>query len=186
MFTGIIEATAKVLEKTEKKLVISRPEIFTELKIGQSIATNGACLSVAEFSEKNIAFDVLSETFRRTNLGEISEVNLERAMPANGRFEGHIVLGHVDTTIPLLKKNPEISGTELVFQMPENSKYLVSKGSISLNGISLTIGNIDTQKGEFSVFLIPLTLQHTNLGSIEISEKVTVEYDYLAKLMMQK
>jgi riboflavin synthase len=193
MFTGIVETIAEVQKKTSEKLVIARPQIFPKLSIGQSIAVNGACLSVSEYDEKSISFNVLSETFRRTNLSESKEVNLERAMLANGRFEGHIVLGHVDTTLRLLKKNTENSGVEYVFELPEDEeeqKFFVSKGSISLNGVSLTIGNIsskdENQKNTFSVFLIPLTLEKTNLGNLKINEKVTVEYDYLAKFMINK
>lgn len=189
MFTGIIEDTSQIQQKTSSLLRITRPEKFSSLSVGQSIAVNGACLSVSEYDEKSISFDVLSETFRKTNLGDAQKVNLERAMIANGRFEGHIVLGHIDTTLTLLSKKKEISGTELVFSLPEQKdeqKFFVSKGSISLNGVSLTIGNISKENNIFSVFLIPITLEHSNLGTVSPGEKVTVEYDYLAKLMIQK
>ncbi len=182
MFTGIIETFTPVLEKTEYSLTIARPSIFEKLTIGQSIAVNGACLSVARADEVSIGFDVLSETFRKTNLGDAKSVNLERAMRSDGRFEGHIVLGHVDTTIQLLKKNIEKSGIEAVFSLPSQKQYLVEKGSISLNGISLTIGNITEES--FSVFLIPLTLEHTNMGNLNLGDLINVEYDYLAKLLI--
>lgn len=184
MFTGIIETHTSVISTSNDMLFIKRPESFKELSLGQSIAVNGACLSVMSFSDTEISFSVLSETFRKTNLANSKTVNVERAMLANGRFEGHIVLGHVDDTIPLLEKKQEISGIEYIFGLPKHTEYCVEKGSITLNGVSLTIGNM-TEK-TFSVYLIPLTLEHTNLGALEIGEKVTIEYDYIAKLIQKK
>ena len=101
MFTGIIENNSPVVQKTNHSLKIKRPKGFEKLTIGQSIAVNGACLSVSRYDKESIEFDVLSETFRKTNLAETKNVNLERAMLANGRFEGHIVLGHVDDNLAL-------------------------------------------------------------------------------------
>jgi len=183
MFTGIIETFVSVTKRSTSSLTIANP-FEKNLCIGQSIACNGACLSVAQFSPEEITFDVLSETFKRTNLSSTSFVNVERAMPADGRFEGHIVLGHIDETITLLEKRNEESGIEFIFSLPTQKKYLVEKGSICLNGISLTIGNITDHS--FSVFLIPLTLQHTNFGKIETNEKISLEYDYLGKLLLSQ
>ena len=204
MFTGIIEAQEKILEKTSGTLKISRPEIFKDLLIGQSIAVNGACLSVVEFSDSEISFDVMSETFRRTNLGETTFVNVERAMLSNGRFEGHVVLGHVDGKAILVSRKKEESGEKFIFELlntPENSQniqnFLVEKGSICLNGVSLTLGKILEKKSEnpenpeiseknriqFEIFCIPLTLAETNLGRLEISDSVTLEADYFAKIV---
>ena len=203
MFTGIIEAQEKILEKTSGTLKISRPEIFEDLQVGQSISVNGACLSVVEFSDSEISFDVMSETFRRTNLGETIFVNLERAMLSNGRFEGHIVLGHVDGKAILVSREKEESGEKFVFEIlntSENSqniqKFLVEKGSICLNGVSLTLGKISEEKSEnpeiskknriqFEIFCIPLTLVETNLGRLEISDFVTFEADYFAKIVQK-
>ena len=183
MFTGIIETTAKATKQTDEKLIISRPTKFKNLTIGQSIATNGACLSVAQYDDKTMSFDVLSETFRRTNLGTTKTVNLERAMPADGRFEGHIVLGHVDGTIELRERISETSGEKFIFSLPSKKKYLLEKGSISLNGVSLTLGKITDNT--FEVFLIPITLEYTNLGNLAVGEKVNFEYDYVAKIIAQ-
>lgn len=183
MFTGIVETHTPLIKKTDNEIIMKRPELFETLHIGQSIAVNGACLSVTKYDDETISFTVLSETFRKTNLGSCHTVNVERAMLATGRFEGHIVLGHIDETIPLLKKQEEISGVEYIFAMPSKKKYLVTKGSIGINGVSLTIGNIT--ENTFSVFLIPLTLTHTNLGLLQENEKVNIEYDYIAKLMNQ-
>ncbi|HIQ57611.1 TPA: riboflavin synthase [Candidatus Gracilibacteria bacterium] len=183
MFTGIIEDFVPVLKVTESSLVIKN--LFgSDLKIGQSIACNGACLSVSSFTNEEISFDVLSETFRKTNLAETRFINIERAMLANGRFEGHVVLGHIDEVIIFLEKKEEISGIEFIFSLPKNTKYLVEKGSICLNGISLTIGNITDQS--FSVFLIPLTLKHTNFEKINIGDRISLEYDYLGKLLLSQ
>lgn len=181
MFTGIVESCTKVLERTEKKLVIARPQIFENLKIGQSIATNGACLSVASFDKTSISFDVLSETYRRTNLADVSRLNLERAMRADGRFEGHIVLGHVDGMVQVLSREDEVSGTKMMLSLPREKKLLVEKGSITLNGVSLTLGKIFDES--FEIYLIPLTLTDTNLGDIQVGDALTFEYDYIAKII---
>lgn len=184
MFTGIVETKTPVVACTYNSLIISRPVEFIDIAIGQSIAVNGVCLSVASYSHDTICFDVLSETFRKTNLSETILVNLERAMPAYGRFEGHVVLGHVDETTTLLAKHKEDSGVEYIFAMPSCAEYLVNKGSIAINGVSLTIGSLTPST--FSVFLIPITEAHTNLSDLLISDKVTIEYDYIAKLIVQK
>ncbi len=189
MFTGIIETTTEITQRTNTSLTVLKPYFFDDIHKGMSIAVNGACLSVIDWDEKEMKFDVLSETFRKTNLQEVFFVNLERAMPANGRFEGHIVLGHVDKTILFLEKKEENSGTEYVFQKEsqeflneKNEQYILKKGSISINGVSLTIGNITNTT--FSVFLIPTTLNQTTFGSLKEGEKVNIEYDYLTKIII--
>ncbi|MEI7510643.1 MAG: riboflavin synthase [Candidatus Peregrinibacteria bacterium] len=195
MFTGIIETSTPVLERSHDSLTIVRPKVFDDLRKGMSIAINGACLSVAHFDAEKIQFDVLSETFRKTNLGSVQEVNVERAMPANGRFEGHIVLGHVDESTILVEKKQEESGVEYIFELPnaqkknENAKFqnhihfLIEKGSITMNGTSLTIGKITDST--FSVFLIPITMEETTFGKMNEGDLVNIEYDYLAKIIIQ-
>jgi len=183
MFTGMIETFVPVKKRTESSLVVQNP-FKEDLTIGQSIACNGACLSVVHFTKGEIEFDVLSETFRCTNLGSALFVNLERAMLAGGRFEGHIVLGHIDEMVFFLKKKEEESGVEFLFSLPKSMQYIVRKGSISLNGVSLTVGNITNKT--FSVFLIPLTLEHTNLSRLQEGDEVSLEYDYLGKLVLSK
>lgn len=184
MFTGIIETFTPVISTSNNTLVIKNPFHNEQLKIGQSIACNGACLSITSFTDKDITFDVLSETFRKTNLATSTYVNLERAMSANGRFEGHIVLGHVDEVITLLEKKEEESGIEYIFSLPQKTEYIIEKGSITLNGISLTIGNIT--ENNFSVFLIPLTLTHTNFGKTQRGDSISLEYDYISKIVLHK
>lgn len=183
MFTGIIESCVRVIDRSETSITLARPQSFDSLTIGQSLACNGACLSVSEYNDSTLSFDVLSETFRKTNLDTCTKVNIERALPTNGRFEGHIVLGHVDDTISFLSAHKESSGIEYRFSLPSQTQYLVEKGSIALNGISLTIGSItDTF---FSVYLIPLTVEKTNFKTCIPHEKICVEYDYLGKLLLQ-
>lgn len=184
MFTGIIEAKTRVLSFKNNLLRIERPQAFTELKIGQSIATNGVCLTVIDFDEQKIAFDVMPETIRRTNLSEAEVINLERALPASGRFEGHVVQGHVDGVLTLLERKQEGDWQIFVLEKPiEYANLLVEKGSVALNGISLTIASVDKQI--FSVALIPHTLENTNFNEAKIGEKINFECDILAKLLLE-
>lgn len=182
MFTGIVEDYSEVLKVTNSSLSVKRPKSFSDLSIGQSISCNGACLSVKSYTDNEISFDVLSETFRKTNLGTSKYINIERAMLSNGRFEGHVVLGHVDETIKLKDIKKDISGIEYVFSLPINKKYIVDKGSISINGISLTLCNI--KENYFSVFIIPITLEKTNFKYLKIGDLVNIEYDYFGKLIL--
>lgn len=178
MFTGIIEKSARVLEFSENILSISRPQHFEILEIGQSIAVNGACLSVAAFDNEKICFFLAEETQKRTNLAKQAMVNLERAMMANGRFEGHVVLGHVDGLATFVEQKEE----DHFFELPENLAHLcVEKGSITLNGVSLTIASI--KKNQIRVAIIPLTAERTNIGALKSGNEVNVEADYLAKLL---
>lgn len=180
MFTGIIEATAKVINKTNTGITIEKPAIFDDIKIGQSIGLNGTCLTVTKFDNEKMSFDVVPETFEKTNLDEAEIVNLERAMPANGRFEGHIVQGHVDGKIKLLERKKEGEGERFIFEKPkEKDKYFVQKGSITLNGISLTIAKDNANT--FEVAVIPHTIKETNFKSIKEGDEVNFECDILAK-----
>ncbi len=182
MFTGIIEATAKVIERTKNGFVLSRPKFFDELQIGQSIACNGACLTLTTFDKATMHFDIIPETFARTNLNESKAINLERALAANGRFEGHIVLGHIDTTTQLLEKKPEGAGERMRFAIPEViADYIVTKGSITINGVSLTIAACESDS--FEIALIPTTLELTNLGKLQVGDSMNIEADYFAKLL---
>lgn len=181
MFTGIVETLAPIVPDSEAPLLtIQRPEIFTDIHLGQSISVSGACLSVIEFSEKFITFDVVPETLARTNLEAAAYANLERAMPVDGRFEGHVVSGHIDTTIKLLEQKKEKTGEWWTFELPEKYAHLVvEKGSITLNGISLTVAAVSD--ATFSVALIPHTLNHTNLCLLKLGESVNMETDLMAK-----
>ena len=180
MFTGIVEIYEKVLKIGENFLEINRPKIFEKLKIGQSISINGACLSIVNFDTKKMRFEIMKETFARTNLKNSKFVNLERAMMINSRFEGHCVLGHVDGFLKFLEKK----GEKFSFQKPRKfEKFFVEKGSISLNGISLTIAN-DLEK-YFEVGIIPQTLEKTNFQFLQKNDLVNFECDVLAKYFLK-
>lgn len=193
MFTGIIEQLGKVTqiqqEGTNKHFTITAP--FTaELKIDQSVAHNGVCLTVVDIQGNNYTVTAIDETLQKTNLNNLvvgDVVNLERCMPANGRFDGHIVQGHVDGTATCLSVTDEQGSWVFTFKLaqPENARYIVNKGSICINGISLTVVNcIDDT---FSVAIIPYTYEHTNLHSVKPGTTVNIEYDvvgkYIAKML---
>ena len=193
MFTGIIEQLGNVTkiqqEGTNKHFTITAP--FTaELKIDQSVAHNGVCLTVVNIQGNEYTVTAIDETLQKTNLNALvvgDVVNLERCMPANGRFDGHIVQGHVDGTATCLSVTDEQGSWVFTFKLaqPENARYIVNKGSICINGISLTVVNCvdDT----FSVAIIPYTFEHTNLHSVKPGTTVNIEYDivgkYIAKMM---
>jgi riboflavin synthase len=192
MFTGIIETTAKV-EKIEKEGTnvhfTFSSKIGHKLKIDQSVAHNGVCLTVVSVKGDKYKVTAIKETLKRTNLGELkigNKVNLERCMKANGRFDGHIVQGHVDATA-ICKSVKNLKGShEFVFEHAENKKFItVEKGSVTINGVSLTVVN-STNKG-FSVHVIPYTFEHTNFKNLKAGNKVNIEFDivgkYIAKLL---
>lgn len=180
MFTGIIEATATVQKKTDTMLVLERPRSFADLKIGASIAVSGACLSVTAFDDHSMTFSVIPETLAKTKLGQLAKgdhVNLERAMRADGRFDGHIVQGHVEG----VAKVSDLSPTNvLTVQMPKNLlPFIIHKGSITLDGVSLTV--VAIAEDQCSVALIPLTLTETTLGSLQKGDSVNVETDLIGR-----
>ncbi len=182
MFTGIVEATAKVLQRDETGFRLARPKHFSELQHGQSIACNGACLTLTGFDAESLRFDIIPETFARTNLATADPINLERALAAHGRFEGHVVLGHVDATTELVARTPEGEGERWRFALPQEiAPFVVEKGSICLNGISLTIAGCADDWLEIA--LIPTTLAVTNLAGLQPGATVNVEADYFAKLL---
>ncbi len=185
MFTGIIEALGEVIsieqEGTNVHFTLHCP--FTqELKIDESVAHNGVCLTVVDIKHHDYTVTAIKETLSKTNLGDLSvgdKVNLERAMPANGRFDGHIVQGHVDTTA-VCKNIQELNGSWVfTFELPEPTTQMVEKGSITVNGISLTLVNV-TSNG-FSVAIIPYTFEHTNLHQLTIGDKANIEFDVIGK-----
>jgi len=187
MFTGIIEEIGKIKKiQTGSEtcvLTVSANKILSDLHIGDSIAVNGTCLTVCEFDHTSFSADVMPETMRRTNLGSLksgSPVNLERAMSANGRFGGHIVSGHIDGTgvIRSLKKEKNAVWVQISTK-PEILKYIVEKGSIAIDGISLTVAKISSQ--DFSVSIIPHTGEETILLKKKAGEIVNLECDIIAK-----
>jgi riboflavin synthase len=187
MFTGIVEQLGSVTEVSEnetgRRIVLSGPGLG-ELPVGASIAVNGVCLTAVSTSDDTVAVDVIPETLHRTNLGTLaqaSRVNLERPMPASGRFDGHIVQGHVDGVgiVSHVEKDDD-GGILMSIEVPEPlSRYLVEKGSVTIDGVSLTVAGL-TPEG-FSVALIPHTLEVTTLGSTGAGDTVNLEMDVLAK-----
>lgn len=192
MFTGIIETLAKIesIEKEGSNVHFTFSSSIThELKIDQSVAHNGVCLTVVKINGKQYTVTAIDETLKRTNLGSLKTgdvVNVERCMPANGRFDGHIVQGHVDTTGTCVSVNNLNGSWEFVFEYEANPKHItVEKGSITINGVSLTV--VDSKANGFSVHIIPYTFEHTNFKSIERGTKVNLEFDivgkYIAKML---
>lgn len=187
MFTGIIEGAGVVqaIEVTPAgaRLVVSAPEIAATTSIGDSVAVNGVCLTAVELRDGRLAFDAITETLRRTNLGQLAvgqKVNLERPLRANGRFDGHVVQGHVDGLAELVSVVAEGSARRLRLRLPDNLlRYVVEKGSVALDGISLTVAAVGDDWLE--VAIIPHTWQVTSLGHKTPGDTVNVEVDILAK-----
>lgn len=186
MFTGIVEQMGTVGEVSDttdgKRLTISG-EGLGELAVGASIAVNGVCLTAVETEADRLAVDVVPETLKRTNLGAVdvgTPVNLERPMPADGRFDGHIVQGHVDGVGRVFGIDEEEGGVTMTVEVPEELlRYLVEKGSVTIDGVSLTVAGL-TETG-FTVALIPHTLAVTTLGSRRVGDELNLEMDVLAK-----
>jgi riboflavin synthase len=185
MFTGLVEGVGVVtsVRKMGGGFKISiRPESKIEFQVGDSVSINGVCLTVVE-SSKEIAFEVSPETMRSTNFGELKvndKVNIERALRLTDRLGGHIVTGHVDGTGLITGKRQEGEFTFYTFEAPnEILKYIVRKGSVAVDGISLTIIGLDSKS--FSVAIIPHTLAVTNIGDKGIGEKVNIEIDIIGK-----
>lgn len=181
MFTGIIQAVVEVIAVDDSRLVI-QPLSDSDLVLGESVAVNGCCLTLVS-TDSGLAFDLSEETLARTNLGDLEpgdEVNVERAMGTASRFGGHFVQGHVDATGTLLERKPADVGIEFIFQIPpEYDRYLIDKGSIAIDGISLTV--VEPAEGRFSVWIIPHTIEHTNLARRMPSDRVNIEYDLVGK-----
>ena len=192
MFTGIIEAQGTVVdikqEGTNKHFVLTCP--FTEeLKIDQSLAHNGVCLTVVQIEKENYRVTAIDETLKKTNLNNLlvgDKVNLERCMPANGRFDGHVVQGHVDQTAQCLEVLNQDGSWLYTFAYDAGvGNITVEKGSICINGISLTV--VNSQANQFTVAIIPYTYEHTNLKAVKPGDTVNLEFDiigkYVAKLL---
>lgn len=179
MFTGIVEHVSK-MKIRGSTLVIENP--FDDVKIVDSIAINGVCLTATEVG-KHITFTCGLETLKRTNLGMWNgrEANIERALPVNGRFDGHIVTGHIDGTIKFLRSLKERETTCMTFSMPMERWGIAEKGSIAINGISLTIAKIDLDT--FTVQVIPHTFDNTNLRTLRPGDIVNYEIDVIARYL---
>lgn len=181
MFTGIVEAAGTVAEITPSHLKISAE--LRDLAPGESIAVNGVCLTVTSWDESGWLADVSEETQRRTSLGNLAvgdRVNLERAMRADARFGGHIVQGHVDGVGKVLGVVQLEGSLEMSFGLPAGlERYLVEKGSVTVEGVSLTVASL--QEDRFSVSLVPHTLAGTTFANMGIGDPVNIEVDILAK-----
>lgn len=188
MFTGIIEETGR-LRRIAKQgqamiLTIEASKILEDVRLGDSIAVNGVCLTVVAFDRSSFTADVMPETYRKTTLKLLQpgvRVNLERAMSAGGRFGGHIVQGHVDTPGRIVSRHPEENA--VVFRVEpdesDNMKYVIPHGSIAIDGISLTVVTVDERT--FTISIIPHTLAQTVLNDKQPGDKVNIEYDLLGK-----
>jgi riboflavin synthase len=187
MFTGLIEEVGKVVvvraSESGTVLQIAAPAIAKKSRSGDSIAVNGCCVTLTWRRGNRLTFDLLQETIDRTNLKKLQPndpVNLERALPAGGRLGGHFVQGHIDCVSRIVAFEKEGSDFRLKVEFPDGfAQYIARKGSIALNGISLTVAKV-LQKS-FIVWIIPYTKRHTNLDRAEAGDLVNVEFDILAK-----
>lgn len=189
MFTGLIQAVGRVADiehqESSARLVIASPEIAQQIAQGDSVSVNGACLTVVSFDKSQFAVDVMVQTLKLTTTGSLeigSDVNLELATRTADRLGGHIVQGHVDgvATVSLITADSQWNRMDLA--IPKDlMKYVVSQGSICLEGVSLTVGEINDPADQISVWLIPETLAKTNLSKKMQGDQVNVEVDVLAK-----
>ena len=194
MFTGIIVGTGKVTKIDQKtknrsaiQMTVDLGKYARGLRIGQSVAINGVCLSATKISRNKCIFEMIDETTKKTDLGNVkagSTVNVERSLKVGDRLEGHFVLGHIDgvATITNIEKKPK--EVKIWFKIPKKlTKYVVKKGSIALDGISLTLVNV--KKDIASVCLIPHTINVTNFKSKKIGDKLNIETDVLGKYVLK-
>jgi riboflavin synthase len=191
MFTGIVEEVGEVVDVRHTAevvvLTVRGPMVTADARHGDSISVNGVCLTVTDpegSTGATFTVELVPETLSRTSLSGVAagtRVNLERAVPAGGRLGGHIVQGHVDGMGTLVSRTPGERSDELRFSLPpELARYVVEKGSIAVDGVSLTVASVDADGG-FGVALIPTTLAHTTLGTREPGDTVNLEVDVVAK-----
>lgn len=195
MFTGIVEGIG-IIKKFEKKtntrsaakMKVNLGNLARGLKAGHSVAINGVCLTVTRISKGEAEFEMIGETIRKTNLGKLEsgdKVNIERSLKIGDRMEGHFVLGHIDGTGKIINIEKLPKEIKLWIELPNDlSKYVVKKGSIAIDGISLTL--VDVIKNKISVCIIPHTMKITNLDSKKIGDKVNIETDILGKYTTAK
>ncbi|AMY04505.1 riboflavin synthase [Staphylococcus condimenti] len=191
MFTGIVEEVGTVVQTSSKQnvmsLTIECDDILEDIHIGDSISVNGACLTVISFTEKTFDVQVIKGTENKTYLSELrkgSEVNLERAMPSQGRFGGHFVLGHVDEVGTIKRIQPSANSNIVTIQCtPDLTNQMVQQGSITVDGVSLTIFRLG--EGQFDIHLIPETKRSTILSTKKIGDKVHLEADMLFKYVQK-
>ena len=189
MFTGLIEEVGTVIEISTSdlgaQLRIAAPHVAEKIQIGDSIAVNGCCLTVAAHRADQVIFNLLEETLERTNLGTLrpeSRVNLERALAADARLGGHFVQGHVDCAARIVAFEQNNADHRLEVELPsEFAHYVAYKGSIAVNGISLTVAEVSQES--FAVWIIPHTKARTNLGTARAGDLVNLEFDLIAKYL---
>ena len=188
MFTGIIEQIGHItaIKKEGENIHFTvQSSIANELKIDQSVAHNGACLTVVSINDDEYTVTAIHETLEKTNLGEWkvgTKVNLERCMQMNGRLDGHIVQGHVDTTATCTNIEDQNGSWKFTFNYL-TEQVTVEKGSITVNGVSLTV--VDSKDGQFSVCIIPYTYEHTNFHQLKIGDKINLEFDIIGKYVVR-
>jgi riboflavin synthase len=185
MFTGIVSAVSKVVEAERGRLAIDHAAIARRLKIGGSVAVNGCCLTVVKKRGPVFSMDVVPETLRRTNLGALTrgeEVNLELPVTATSTLDGHLVQGHIDATATVKRVDKAASGREVTIELPSALwKFVATKGSIAVDGVSLTVATVDRPPGTFTVALIPHTLEVTIAGAYKPGSIVNLEADVVAR-----
>jgi riboflavin synthase len=189
MFTGLIaelgEVTAITKGETSAVFTVNSPALISEIKLGDSVAVNGVCLTATSLSSTGFTADVMVQTLSLTSLAEIkvgSPVNLELAAQLNTRMGGHMVQGHVDGVATVVGLTPGEKWAQFDIKVPEHlTKYIVNQGSICLDGVSLTVGEISDAKNQLTVWLIPETLERTNLSSKKPGDLINIEVDVLAK-----
>lgn len=193
MFTGLIQEQGRIsrIVKHQQNIKLTckaSRKLLADYKIGDSMAINGVCLTCVAKAGDAFTVDVMPETFRKTIFSESRVgdlVNLELAMSANARFEGHLVTGHVDSVARLVTKESDETALVLSFAFPKGLEgQIVGQGSIAVNGVSLTV--VSAEKGQFSVSLIPHTAKETNLARLKTGDKVNIETDILAKYMQKQ
>ena len=194
MFTGIIEGVGKVEKITQNtnnrsafQMTVDLGKHAKGLKIGQSVALNGVCLSATKISKNKCNFQMIDETIKKTNLGNLAQgaiVNIERSLKIGDRMEGHFVLGHVDGVAIIKKIEKKPKEIKVWFEVPKKLvKFVVQKGSIAIDGISLTV--VDVKKNQASVCLIPHTMKITNFKSKKVGDKLNIETDILGKYILK-
>lgn len=195
MFTGIIEGLGKIEKfdkntktRSEARMKINLGKMAQGLRVGDSVAINGVCLTAINITKGIAEFEMVGETIKKTNLGRLEsgdKVNIERSLKVGDRLEGHFVLGHVDGSGTILKINKQPNQIQIWIELPKKlTKYVAEKGSITVDGISLTV--VDKIKNKFSVSIIPHTMQVTNLGLKKIGDKVNIETDVLGKYILSE
>ena len=195
MFTGIVEGLGKIVKfdkntknRSAAKMKINLGKLSKGLRIGDSVAINGVCLTAIKMTKNNAEFEMIGETIEKTNLGSLKlndRVNLERSLKVGDRLEGHFVLGHIDGVGIITRLEKKSNQIKIWIELPKNlSRYVTQKGSITIDGISLTV--VDKLKNTFSVSIIPHTMKITNLALKKIGDKVNIETDVLGKYILSE